>query len=736
MQIKMKHTKFLIFAGLMVLVVGAFFAFKPTAVNAVAPTATATPTKAAAQPTATPVPFTATVDVVAMYPSMGEINPANGRPKGVTAQTADGKGTYAVFGPGTRNVPPGVPVYVQAGSISLAQGAKLKDYAWELKAPGGSTAKLDKVAKPVPGLTDAMASFTPDKEGEYTVNLVVTDDKGAKSKTGSVVIVATKYVGNAACAGCHKEQAEGWAETKHGTAFQRFVDENAEGEYFSAGYGCARCHTVGYYPVAQSTGGWWDVFNNVLKMDWNKTPVEVKAKDKDGKETSTKYASLSQAIALNAFGAGSTFASLDTKLQAVSNIGCESCHGPGGAHVASAPDQKKATAPMTTGDSSSCLQCHAASGHHTRGNAMLNSVHSENASLAEGDRTPCNACHSPEGAIDIASGVDPAKARAENGDIGCPVCHDPHSDKNSFQLRQVGTVKVTTGSVLTDVKNVGLSASCVTCHNNRTNPNDPKTGVATDKTSYPHYSSAAELLQGVGGYDWGATLKNSYHVNLGQGVINDEHSNQPGNMDFTQINNGQAPGSCVLCHMYVTPGGVWDTYTKDAKTGKETGSLVTPGHNTVGGHTFNMVAETKDGKTVEHVDACQQCHPGVTDFNFKASADYDGNGKADGVQTEVKGLLDLTWKAIVAKAQAEKITLTKVDGYPYYTVAPKDAKMSTDLKAAIYNYRYVNGIMWGGNGKASSIHNFQRSVALLQLTIAKLSGKDLPNATILYEKSK
>jgi hypothetical protein len=232
------------------------------------------------------------------------------------------------------------------------------------------------------------------------------------------------------------------------------------------------------------------------------------------------------------------------------------------------------------------------------------------------------------------------------------------------------------------------------------------------------------MIQGVGGYDWGATIKNSPHTQLGQGVINDEHSNQPGNEAFTQINGGQNPGACVQCHMYRTPGGVWDT--KD--------SMAVDGHNAVGGHTFNMVAED-NGKEVEHVEVCQQCHPGVTTFNFKASADYDGNGKVEGVQTEVKGLLDQTWKAIETKAAAEKLDLKKVESYPYYTMA-KDAKPSTDLKAAIYNFRYVNGIMWGGDGKGAAIHNFDRSAGILQLTIAKLSGKDLPNATLLYTVKK
>jgi hypothetical protein len=689
------HTKYLYLSlalGLMLCLGLAVYLSVPASAAGPLAAATATPAPTA---TSTPVPFTAEVKVVAMYPAMGEVISATGRPAGIQVPRADDPTkTYAVFSPGTTNVPPGVPVYIEAGAVSLAEGAKLKDYTWTLKGPSDSTAEITKVDKEVPGLSLAMASFTPDKEGEYVVGLVVTDDKGAKSQPGEIKIVAAKYVGNEVCAACHQEQYEGWSNTKHGSAFQRFVNENAEGEYFSAGFGCARCHTVGYYPVKESTGGWWDTFVNVLKLDWNKD--------------------LQDKIALNAFNeeeGKDTFSGLDPKLQAVSNIGCESCHGPAGAHVVKpGPD----TAPRANADSSSCDQCHNASGHHTRGGAMAASVHSQNAELEEGDRTPCNSCHSPQGAIDVASGIAPAEARAVNGNIGCPVCHDPHSDANSFQLRTVDTAILPT----TEITDTGLSAVCMGCHNNRT---DPKS-VETDNPSYPHYSSAAEQIAGIGGYDFGLTLENGYHVNIGKGVLNDEHTNQPGNMDFTQVNDGQAPGACVLCHMYRTPGGIWDT----------TDSLAVPGHQQVGGHTFNMVAEV-DGKEVEHTEPCQQCHPGLTTFNFPAAADYDGNGKVEGVQTEVKGLLDLTQKAILDKAKAEKIDLKTQEGHPYF-VFPQDAKPSLELKGAIYNFRYVNGVMWTGEGNAAAIHNFDRSVGLLQVSIMKLTGKDVPNATLLYTK--
>jgi hypothetical protein len=113
---------------------------------------------------------------------------------------------------------------------------------------------------------------------------------------------------------------------------------------------------------------------------------------------------------------------------------------------------------------------------------------------------------------------------------------------------------------------------------------------------------------------------------------------------------------------------------------------------------------------------------------MKAKADYDGNGKVEGVQDEVKGLLGVLWKALEAKG------VKKVDtGYPYATL-PKDASGQTDDKIdnAFFNYRTVYGVMWGTGadgkptpgqeGKAQAIHNFKRTVALLQLSLKDLTG--------------
>jgi hypothetical protein len=604
------------------------------------------------------------VKVVAMYPAMGPIG-SNGRPTGIKSPRAD-------------DTPP------------TADGVGDAPFAWTLvSAPEGSAAVLYKEVAEVPGLGLDVASFIPDVEGEYVISVAVTDETGAALAPAEVKIVVTKYAGNESCKGCHSEQYDGWATTLHGTAFTRWVNENAEAEYFTAGYGCARCHTVGYYPVAQSTGGWWELLGS--PDNWPK-----------------------ETIALNAFngeaGMDTFTTAFSPEVQAVSNIGCESCHGPAAAHVAApSPD----TAPKTNAASETCNQCHNASGHHTRGGAVANSAHGIGAAAFEGANPSCARCHSSAGFIATVKGESDLTEFAVADTIGCAACHDPHAEGNAFQLRLVGTVTVVEepASASFTVTDAGLSAVCYYCHSARRAAAILDDPAATRYT--PHRSVAAENLSGVGGYTWGATLENSFHVNIGKGVIGDEKSNQPG-FAFNWVNGGEAPGSCVLCHMYITPGGVWDTAD----------SMAVPGHQKIGGHAFGMITELEDGTVVEHTAPCQQCHPGMTDFNLTADADYDGDGTVEGVADEILGLKDLVKAAIATQKDTDGVLIAFNESGSSITTPV--AKLPLNVKAAWYNYSFVNA--------TSFVHNFKYSVGLLQVTVKELTGKDVKGAVLLYTK--
>src|SRR5512142_2848341 len=158
------------------------------------------------------------------------------------------------------------------------------------------------------------------------------------------------------------------------------------------------------------------------------------------------------------------------------------------------------------------------------------------------------------------------------------------------------------------------------------------------------------------------------------------------------------------------------------------GDAKDPNYLKVGAHTFNT---TNAG--FDYGASCKSCHGDVKDFNLKAKADYDGNGKIEGVQDEVKGLLQVVWKALEAKGVKKVAT-----GNPYATLPTgADGKTDTKIMNAWFNFRTVYGVMWGtetGNGnegKAAAIHNFKRSVALLQLSYKDLTGGDIAGATAM-----
>jgi hypothetical protein len=226
------------------------------------------------------------------------------------------------------------------------------------------------------------------------------------------------------------------------------------------------------------------------------------------------------------------------------------------------------------------------------------------------------------------------------------------------------------------------------------------------------------MISGVAGVTYGQTLPDSPHGQMVgvAPIVNPAFAKDPtlNQFMFSKAGDtkGNIPGPCVTCHMW--------PIIADAKD---------PNFEKVGGHSFNTVSP--DGK-FDYTGACKQCHGDLKDFNFTAKADYDGNGKTEGVQDEVKGLLNVLWKAFVAKG------VTKVDsGYPYANL-PKgaDGKVDPKLNSAWYNYRTVYGVMWGaegpGNeGNAQAIHNFKRSVSLLQLSYKDLTGQDVPGATLM-----
>lgn len=150
------------------------------------------------------------------------------------------------------------------------------------------------------------------------------------------------------------------------------------------------------------------------------------------------------------------------------DVQCESCHGPGLAHVTDPSDE---TIPMAALDvgldlTTGCAQCHQGD-HHPFAEEWTTSGHGAVLGFPAG-RAECQGCHTGEGALDMF-GVNTVYAEqmdlAQPGEhvaITCAVCHDPHGSDNPAQLR-----------FPIDVPNEEVNL-CMQCHQKRGTP-DPTT---------------------------------------------------------------------------------------------------------------------------------------------------------------------------------------------------------------------------------------------------------------------
>lgn len=631
----------------------------------------------------TPAPVNAVVNIVPVTMNPKDPNAITGTIKMVTDTKVGPTDTVIAMGAsGLPNVPINVPVRIECKPDNLQATGPMTP-TWTLYKAPDSKAELKDPKAP-------LTEFTPDIAGAYAVSCALPGG----GQADGIHLFAGAYIGNNAetCKTCHPKQVEDWVKTGHANALKPEIDNSVnpdEETHFNER--CAACHVTGYFvpPTGADSNGFKDA---ATKANWKfPTLEEINAAGKSGK---------------------SIFDAMPPEVKAMASVGCEQCHGPAADHV-------KNNAPImaSSQNEGTCNVCHNSSSRHDKGAQLQNAGHSDASSPAFNEpigptRQACVRCHSGDGyASFIANPTNPAAWTNTKQTIVCATCHDPHDGNNPWQLRVVDKPIELPFQV---TQNVGLSATCFECHNSRT---DPATAI---KSSFPHYSSVAEFISNTGGVTYGQKVANSPHGELvgSAPVPNPAAKENPaaGKFLWSSVDDakGNVPGACVACHMYPII-----TDQKD------------PNFEKVGGHSFNTVSP--DGK-FNYTASCKACHKDIGDsFNIKAQADYDGNGKTEGVQDEVKGLLNVVWQQLEAKG------VKKVDtGYPYATL-PKDAKGQVDDKIdnAWYNYRTVYGVMWGeetGNGnegKAQTMHNFKRAVQLLQLSYKDLAGKDVPNATLM-----
>lgn len=530
------------------------------------------------------------------------------------------------------------------------------EFAWSLDAPSGSAAVL---------IEGTVAIFMADIEGQYVLTLTVTDSGGNVGETNWVVN-ATTYVGSGylesspaapQCLTCHEDKGVGWLLTRHAnTTIDTF--NGALSDHF--GPDCLYCHVTGFNNRPEAVNGGFD--DLAMDAGWS-FPEEL------------------------AEGGWDAFVEEFPEVAEMANVQCEACHGPGGLHqVAAAVDEDEDEGGMSVAIAGpigrglsygTCAQCHAEEPYLNIPLQWENSAHSDKNAQAfwypiGEDHASCVRCHSGEGYIDWASGAD--ELRTGYQPITCAVCHTPHDATNPNQLRVFDTVTLPDG---TEVSDAGPAATCMSCHNARRDPTAAvQDAVAGGSFSTPHYSTAGELMNSVGGYTWGLELPTSPHGH----IVED---------------------TCISCHMGPTPG-----------TDEDGRPLI--GHNEVGGHTFAMTAP--DG--TQNVAICQTCHDRAESFDLEAFRDYDGDGEIETNDAEVEGLRTLLEEAIVAAG------VGVLDHHPYFEM-PEGA--DENVFGAVWNLKFTES---GG----SAVHNLRYTVALLQLSYEMLTGEAVPGAYILSPK--
>ena len=557
---------------------------------------------------------------------------------------------------GLNVVPIGMKAYFAADTTGSG-ASTVSSFSWSIVLrPNGSTANFAQTST----IKDTLV---PDLEGLYIVQLI------AGGKTMTQTVTASKFKGSTVatdCGLCHavvpKAQAawNQWKTSDHATMLNRGLSGMLEVEpnptrgdsVGSYGANCVKCHTTGWDQTANNGNfGYLAHKVNGAAPAWDTTWVKnpsvtgsyIKTNDMTNwNQLTTSYANM----------------------VSTATIGCENCHGPANYH-------------STTGSklgvsrsSDACMQCHANNfegGHHALGSYWLESTHAKLPNGSHTAQTGCYPCHSGSAFVTWVKankssstvydtttiGGQPSPSNDGNVSIGCPTCHDPHT----MELRTTSFDTLRNGYRVP--ANIGGKGKlCMNCHNSRYSV---KTRV-TNKAPYygfsdrfgPHHNLQADMYYGANAYQYGDTSITGL------------------------MTHGSLADACVTCHM--APG-------------------ANPGNLTQAGHTWAMV-DSAGNPTVSGLLACQPCHGTITQYSdIKASADYDGNGKIEGFQTELEGLLTRLKNRLPKDSTGEVISML---------ADSLKIKGNQKLVGDIYNYWFVT------ESRCIGVHNPKYAVAILQ----------------------
>jgi hypothetical protein len=238
--------------------------------------------------------------------------------------------------------------------------------------------------------------------------------------------------------------------------------------------------------------------------------------------------------------------------------------------------------------------------------------------------------------------------------IACAACHEPHDQSNPHQLRTTSSVTLADKTVITKGGN-GLL--CMNCHMARREAVSYVAGTTGSANFGPHYGTQADMLAGVNGYTYGKQIASSTHKDV-------------------------VEESCVQCHMQEVP-------------------MTSPAWTKAGSHTFKLTWEGDATNAPVHLtEACAECHGETHTLNM-VRQDFNGDGVIEGVQTEVKHLLDELGRLLPPLGSPEVVTA---------------ASYTKQQLSAAWNHKFVN------DDGSYGVHNLAYAVGLLKTSIADLTG--------------
>lgn len=272
---------------------------------------------------------------------------------------------------------------------------------------------------------------------------------------------------------------------------------------------------------------------------------------------------------------------------------------------------------------------------------------------------------------------NPSEAPGLREEGNCFFCHNGYAfEREAKDLKGIGILK---------------GASCDTCHTGYGQGLMQK-GTVTIPLGEIKGGKGALCISCHSGRGKKPDQKSAPHASVQTDVLLSKSGAEVEGFKYGKSPHATVTNTCLACHMAKGKDGVRD-------------------------HTFKINAANV-------ANSCGRCHKFDT-FNPPAKGDYDGDGKKEGIQNEVAGLLDVVKGAINKKLDGGKFTSTggKIQ------FQDKQAKVlesppSPEVYNAAWNYLLIN------NDGSKGVHNPAYAVQLLQQTYKALMGKDIPKADI------